>query len=569
MSSFDKLVSGLTDKERMEILQRMKNGSGALQLNMQVPEKLDLVESTFDIKTRMGKLSVFERIMLWVKATFSNRSIEETYNKSRVASYAHEVERQYLGLIEHRHHLMLDVFLTHLQELRSAARFFEPYINAYEKNPGSFYVLLGSIVMPVEHSDIESSADPYSYSLDEDVSPELHADLVKKLEDAINAIPDSRRKTMYSSVASVEWLRAFTRLPFERMISKFSIDDSGRKTCPYENLGKDFTDFASVMCSGKILSKESLQTLYLFSMKAAAQQGYGSTYADENQINEYLENASLQMTTISSFIKTVPTRKIACVVTNNVQFVPPPISGGEEWFMKFRSEWKILFEHKWNLWMRDYERERIQKITRAYFGYENLPLFPYRPWTSVWDGLPFRYDLSLGFTYAFFKDCFMRYLKTLKFIALEGDFAIKENRVEFTDTCNIMYRINDDLDVLATQLSAGGDFGVIFSKYEGESQRKVGDVKTVRDVIKQVENKTASILKNVLVALHSMQNLMNGILSEHVTSYYGPVMNLARIQSRDGKNKQFIQSLKECRFGVNHAYEILTALEPLELPTSY
>jgi len=568
LSSFDTLVSGLSDKERLEILQRMKSSSAALPLNMQLPEKLDLIDASFDIKTRLEKISFVERIMLWLKATFTNSSIEDAYNKSRVNAYAHEVEHQYLGLIDYRHKLVLDVMLNYFQELRAAAKFFEPYIAAYEKNPGAFYVLLGSIVMPGEHADIEADVDPYAYPFTEELDPDLHANLSKKLDDVLSGIPDSHRKIMYASVASVEWLRAFVRIPFERMISKFSFDDSGRKTCHFENMGKDFCDFASVMCNGKVLSTESLQTLFIFYMKYANQvsAGEGGSVLGEE---DFLQAASLQMVSISTYIKTVPTRKLVCVIANNVQFVPANISGGEEWFVKYKSEWKMLFEHKWSQWMCDYEKERLKKQVAAYFGYESLPLFPYRPWSTVWEGVPFRYELSLGFAYAFYKDYFMTYMKSLKQIALAGDFAIKENRVEFTDTCNTLYHVNDDLDVLATQLSAGGEYGLLFAKYEGQDQRKSGDIKSVRECMRQIEYRTANIVKTLLGSLNSLQNLMGGILSEHITSYYGPLINLGRIQAKEGKNRQFVHSLRECRFGVDHAYDILNAVEPLELPTGF
>ncbi|MBQ5492026.1 MAG: hypothetical protein IIT68_08240 [Treponema sp.] len=568
MSSFDTLVSGLSDKERLEILQRMKSSAASLQLNMQLPEKLDLIDASIDIKKRLEKLSFMERIMLWIKATFTNCSIEEAYNRSRVSAYAHEIEHQYLGLIDYRHRLVLDVMLNHFQELRAAAKFFEPYIAAYEKNPGAFYVLLGSIVMPGEHADIEADIDPYAYPFTEELDPDLHSNLSKKLEDVLAGIPDARRKTMYASVASVEWLRAFVRIPFERMSSKFSLDDSGRKTCHFENMGKDFCDFASVMCNGKVLSTESLQSLFIFYMKYATQPGAAEQGASLSE-EDFLQAASLQMVAISSYIRTVPTRKMVCVIANNVQFVPSAVSGGEEWFVKYKSEWKMLFEHKWSQWMCDYEKERLKKQVTAYFGYDNLPLFPYRPWSTVWEGVPFRYELSLGFAYAFYKDYLMVYMKSLKQIALAGEFAIKENRVEFTDTCNTLYQVNDDLDVLATQLSAGGEYGLLFAKYEGQETRKSGDIKTIRDALRQIEARTTNTVKALLGALHSLQSLMGGILSEHVTSYYGPLINLGRIQAKDGKNRQFVHSLRECRFGVNHAYDILTAIEPLELPTGF
>ena len=60
-----------------------------------------------------------------------------------------------------------------------------------------------------------------------------------------------------------------------------------------------------------------------------------------------------------------------------------------------------------------------------------------------------------------------------------------------------------------------------------------------------------------------MRNLMSGILSEKITAYYGPLVNLMRLGGRD--NKEFREKLSKAKFSIDHSYEILQEIEPLDL----
>ena len=59
-----------------------------------------------------------------------------------------------------------------------------------------------------------------------------------------------------------------------------------------------------------------------------------------------------------------------------------------------------------------------------------------------------------------------------------------------------------------------------------------------------------------------MVDLIGGMLGEKVTPYYGPLTNIAKIAGHD--NKKFRERLAQARNGIQHSYEVVQEMEPLD-----
>ena len=561
--TFDSLVSGISAEERKTLLNKMQSGATSENASLETQENFSDEESSIDFRTRLNQESVLLRFWLWIKSLFSSNSIEEEYNKSLVAGIAHSIERQSSGLLDYHHQYLSSVFYEKLLELKHTADFFSGYIAAYEANPSSFYILLGSLIMPEISDEMDKQADPYSYSLNKEINSEMRTSLLRKMDDVLQGIAPDKKAEMYACVRSIEWLRQFTKLPFEGLLAKFTAVINDMKICAFDQVENEMASMARILCSGKTIPDEVLEALYLYSMHQTAVVDFDDI--DQKSTGQaFMDTAAAQLSVISMFISTVPMRSVSCVVYNNALFVPEGFGGGEDWYVKYKAEWKKLFDRKWESWLRDCKKEKLKAKLMEYFEIAVFPAYPRRPWAELWGGVPFRYEMTLGFLNHFMKTEFTQYSKTLKVITLEGDFAIKENRLEFNDTTNEFANIDDSLDDLFMKLGNTGEYGAEFARYEETNKRTTAASQKIKSVMDDIEDAVASLINLFGEAARIMQKLLTGLLSTKVDSHYGNLTNIASIQGRD--NKHFKEDLEKCKLGIDHAFEMLKELEPLDMP---
>ena len=204
--TFDSLVSGLNSDERHALLSKMQSGATVENVALETRENFADEDTTIDFKTRIKQESIFVRFFLWLKSIFSNLSEEEVYNNSLVAQIARNVERQSPGIVDYHHKYLSNDFYEKLVELKHTADFFTPVIAAYEKDPGSFYVLLGSLLMPQVGEDMDKEADPYLYSLAKEANSEMRTSLLRKMDDILQKIPSDKRADIQAAYADLKKL---------------------------------------------------------------------------------------------------------------------------------------------------------------------------------------------------------------------------------------------------------------------------------------------------------------------------------------------------------------------------
>lgn len=561
--TFDSLVSGLNGDERKALLTKMQNGATSEISTLETNEEFADSDDKGDFKTRLQQESFLLRVWLWIKSIFTNTSVEQVYNNTLVAQIAHNVQAQTPGLIDYHHQYLSNDFYEKLVELKHAADFFSGCIQTYEKNPGSFYVLLGSLIMPQIGDTMDKEADPYQYALTKEANTEMRTSLLRKMDDILQKIPSDKKSEMYMCVRSVEWLRQFTKLPFTEFISKFTSVVDNLNTCSFDVVENEISAFAHILYNGRTIPDEVIEALYLYSVRQV-----NAVELDDidgkNSGASFMDTAAAQISVISMFITTVPMRSVACIVYNNALLVPEAFGGGEEWFVKYKAEWKKLFDRKWESWIRDCKKEKLKTKLMDYFTMATFPLFPVRPWGALWGGVPFSYEMTLGFLNNFFKEQFTAYEKVLKIVTLEGDFSIKDNRYEFNDTVNMFENIYDALKELATKLSNTGEYGVEFLRYQEMKGKTKSGVQKINMIMEQVEDTVEGLIASFGDACRTIDKLLTGLLSSKIDSHYGNLTNMSTIQGRD--NKKFRDDLEKCTHGIEHAFEIVKELEPIDKP---
>lgn len=169
-NSFDALVSGLSETERLTMLEKMKS-TGEETVPLSFEDGSDL-EAKIPFAEQIKNESIFFRFFLWLKSIFANTSMQVLYNEHKILQIAHSVEKNCPNLIDSKRNMLLSSFYDKLTELKLSADFFKPYILIAESDENSFLVFLGSLVMSEVEEQMNEEVDPYSLPMENGPRPE-------------------------------------------------------------------------------------------------------------------------------------------------------------------------------------------------------------------------------------------------------------------------------------------------------------------------------------------------------------------------------------------------------------
>ena len=558
--NFAGLVQGISEDERQNMLNSMKKQASE-DTESGIAAKKDAENPSEILMKKYREMSFFQKIWFRIKSLVTSTSMENVVNSYLVTRSAAFVERDFSGLINFKKGLFLNSFYEKIEQLKIAADFFKPYMADVEENPDYFYVLLGTVAMPEIAQQIDSESNPYQYPFTKELNNEMRASLLHKMESIQDNIPQSSKSVMYTAVRSTEWLRQFVRLPFDRFLLKFHINENGSRECAFSQCPNEMAAFAKVFTDPRPVTEEIIQGLHLLQNHNNPVSATGEIEMQDN----FFSSAGAQVGVLTMFGQTVPMKEISQICFFNAMYRPEIINGGEDWLLRYKAEQKVIFDQRWADWLHEYKKYQINIRLTSYFGAKDFPRFPYRPWKNVFGGVTFKYEITLGFLYYFFKVHFSEYLRVVKTVILEGEFSIQENRQEFTDVIGDLNKINTALDNLSNQLATGGEYGLALAKYEGSAARNKTSVERVDVILADVERCTANIINDFGKACRSLENLLIAMVGEKISAYYGPLTNLTHIAGKD--NKDFREKLMICRNGISHSYELVKDMEALDQET--
>ncbi|MCR5218238.1 DUF5312 family protein [Treponema sp.] len=555
-SAFDRMVTTISDDERKDMLDKVSRSAQEEEDDDVSSLPVNEQEYKTSLSIRLQQESFLRRLWIKIKSALFNITPEDIYNTSLINHIAHDVEHTYPGLISHRRSVLTLGTYEKLFMIRKVQEFFMPYIESYESNPGLYYYYLSLVVMPEITEQIQQNSDPYKFPFTKNLTTETRVQLIKKIDDALDSLPESKRTAMYMCVRSIEWLKAFNRMHVDSLIRNFT----PAKECLYNLSRSDFASIAKVMNVVNIPGNEALVALFSFYYNTTAD---NPNQGDEEQlVSEFINGAHLHIEEIRSFSSGLPVKDIARLVFDNALYDSRPFGGGEDWFVKFKSQWRINFDTRWNQWLFDYKKYRVQIKIKTYFDYDDLPLLPVRPWTKLWTGYPFRYELSMGFIWLFFGTIVKTIEAVLKTLMLEGDFVVKENSAEYTDNFRFLQNIRNDFAVFNASLSDGGEVAAALNSLGHSPDKDPSSRAGFTAVMNDVEDTAQSFIEKAGKWFRSMKGLIGAIVNGAESQYYGGLTNWSKIGGR--QNKEFKENLSAAYMLIDHAYDILTEAEGLD-----
>lgn len=562
-NSFDRLVSGLSSNERKAMLDKLKTAGGDSDSSVSDENNSKYEEITFT--HQLKNESILFRLFLWLRSLFTNIPAETLYNEHKIDMIARYIDKNSPELIDYKRGILQPSFYSKLNEIKLCAEFFRPYISIIENDENAFIVFLGSLVMPAVEQTMDDEVDPYSIPLSDGPRPEQRMSLLRKMDDVLGDIPQLEKNSMYNAVRAYEWLKQFTKLPFNRFLSLFSTVVESNYTCSFSAIENELSHFARILCNGMKIPKEVFEAVFLFSRRENTGKSIDSLEDVSQKSVEFLEKCGSQISMIKMFISTVPLKLIARIVYADAAWNPDNFTGGEDWYQKYKANWKKLFDQKWEAWSHDCKKEALRSSLTRNFGLEKFPFLPERPWTQLWGGVNFHYELTAGFLNWYIREVFPEFELALKTVMLEGDFVEKDNRQEFNDSFNKLVQLSVDFQQLNRNLSSGGELGMLFQKLMDERLRSIPAHQKIESIIRGVESDIRSMLSGFGDSCRTLEFCFSGIFREKTDNRYDSLTNLNRIGGKN--NEKMIESLKKARESLGNAYALIKELEPIDTPS--
>lgn len=560
VNPLDRFVAGLSLDERLALLQRIKTDIGPEKQDLLVTENIPACGST-NLKEALRNESFFLRICLFLKSLFSSTDIITVYTAHRVRILAQKTDTRYPNLIDLRNLSLKNNFYDQLIKLQQVTTFFKSGILEYEEDEGKFFILLGSLIIPDLTGRMEKEVSPYSLPSTQEVTTDLCSSLLRKMEIILSDISPQDKATLYNCVQCLGWLKQFLRLPYDKFLHKFSVGTDGKRQCTMDSALPEITQFSNILCNGKKIHPEALQALYMF--EAQSRMSAGETVDIEKGSSLYFKKSIDNIGLIKKFMSNVPMRSITAIAHNSCSWEPTYKEGGEDWFIRYKAQWRKIFDHKWESWLRNQKLAKTKQNVTAFFKTADYPLIPNRPWKEPGEDLHCNKEYSLGFLYAFFTDLYPKHSDTLKILMVDGDFILHENRLEFTDTYSEMNHLTEMLTELNTKLSPKGVYGVAFSQDGSALFRTIQGQAKIQSYMHSIEAEASFIIVSFSNLCRSLLLIFDGILVERHNPKYDGIANIASLAGPD--NTPIRKHLAEVSHCVSTAFELLKEVEMIEL----
>lgn len=119
--SFERMATGISESERQNILDQLKNSSQKHEDEEMYPIEEDENIEYRPFPEQIKRESLLIRLFIWFKSLISNTSQETIFNDYKISLISKNIERNYPGLIDTKRGLILATFYNKLSELKSAA----------------------------------------------------------------------------------------------------------------------------------------------------------------------------------------------------------------------------------------------------------------------------------------------------------------------------------------------------------------------------------------------------------------------------------------------------------------
>jgi hypothetical protein len=508
--SFDRLVARLSAEERDDLLKKVRVPYDEAANSLSVKAK-DIPALKGNLAEQYGREGLFFRIILTIRAFFQGTPKFNIYREALLRRIARQIDKKYSGLMDYPKKVLLQPLFDRVVLLKGAADYFYASFTSVEEDEGKFYVFVGAFFLPKISEGFQKDVDPHNHPFATDDVVLLRINLLKKLDRLLQTIESEERTRLYGAIQSLHWLLQFTSLPFRGLIAQFAGAGKGSTQCTFASAAPYLDQFAKILCNGRPLQRELFNALYLYDHQDSVDAALDVDAAGvlETGALTFTQTASAHIQVIKDFMRSVPLEGLGVILHRSVAWAPEQPDTAEDWFVKYKASWRNIFDRAWDAWLEERSRELTRKKLDAHFHIDHFPLLPHRPWAELFEGLPFKYDVALGFLLHYYRRTFPHQVRQVEQVLLDGRFPQQLIRDKTSDALEALVTRGRSLDTLLQRLTPEGDLGSQFltlAPGAALNQRKI------ITLLSEVAAEALSIIKAFMEAVPALTEMLDRIM---------------------------------------------------------
>ena len=559
---FDKLVSGLSLDERQSLLAKLKVQSNISDEPLYYDDRD--TGPALDYEAGYTTLPWYYRLWYFIQSLFKARSPIDIFEERQISLLGEKIEERSPGLYDYEEKLLLPAFHRHLEKLKEAARFFYSALDtSVNRDKGAFFAFMGSLEMTEVHRILQEKTTPdfITEKYPEAPETELRQMAFQAMDDAFSLIAEEQRNTIYAAARSLNCLKGLSAFLYDRLLMafNFSVAENG-PICSVNVVRELLLSLNNILLSMKsVPPMHLLETLFVFILQEKAEeQGFDIN----RETSLLLAKAEEALAVIREFNKRVPLTWILRCAVRDMSLSPKEISGGEDWFVVYRDYWKRRIETLFSDFFRNRRRRELLNTFKYFLKGHGLKTLGNTASDLNPDGLPIKGSFALSFLLTFYTEVFTPDInKVLRPILIDGNFNEKEARVDFTESYNILIKLEDDIRKFEQQISTGGDYGKRYAQARQDMSSLQIKRRKIQLVLEEAEEDAERILDQVRKASKNMVNILTGILGKDPRNKYGPLSNLSDLA---GRGNQFVNGLGESVLQFQKVVKLLDEIEAME-----
>jgi len=544
ISPFDRLVAELTNDERKELLKKIQASVNIS--NTPVFSFQNDPDKKTDIDEEYEKLSLFTRIVLWIKTLITGRDKKELTADMLFLQLKKKIERNYPGIADFKQEIFLSGMLNELKRLLEASEFFRPFVlRALGKYREDFFAFLADEELNRIHLKIEEAINPQSAQRDMGAfnSGSIKEEIERRFKEVLDSIEEDDKRRVYKKAIILQSIYNFCLFKLEDIINKFKKPAGSAAYIAHFNEVKEYIPalLGYIYTFNTPPDTKLLQVLFFFSY----QERINDEYLFEEDLKTALTRSEEMLNSIRGFNRAVPLLELTRYLLRDLNYKPVRMSGGEDWLLHFTNFWKKRLNHRYRLFDFAEKRKELLDVISDFFRSGKFELASYFTANRIIkEGkFYFAYPVAVGFLESFYKHYFLREINSpLKILLLNGEFYKDENRKEFTNAYNSFFNLKINLDSLENNLSETGKYGKELVKIDAENIKPRLKEKQIQIIVERAENDAESIVEGAILNLRGIIRVLDGILYGEVGGEYDTLSNYGEIGGR--KNKSYINSLR-------------------------
>ena len=556
---FTQLSSRLTQNERKALLEKLQSQSNISRDPLYSENNRDA--PTNELEHQFQKLPWYAHIWLVILGVIKAKSPFKMFQEREMAKMGKVIEAEAPGYYDYSKDLLLPEFHRQLGALRDAARFFYTALDAsVNRDRGGFYSFLGSLEMENIHTQLLIETNPvHIIETEPDISnQDLRQRSFQIMEEAISHTTEAQKNVMYSNARSLFCLKQLSTFLYDRILMAFN--EKAGTTCSALLVKDQLSTLANILFSFKeIPSMALLQSLFIFLLQEhEADPGFDLNTETHN----LLARAEGAITIIREFNKQVPLLQILRCASKNPSLMPRELSGGEDWFLVYREQWRQYVENQLSEYLRTRHYHDLLNAFKYFLKGTNIELLENTFSESNPGGIHVKGAFSLSFLQTFYRVVFMTDVyKILRPILIDGEFLRRENRLEFTEYYNELITLEDTIKRFEEAISPLGDFGKRYTLAREEMSSLPIKRRKIQMITEEASEDALQISEHAVAAILGMANVLRGILKIDAGGRYDTLANLPQLA---GRGTAFLDGLKDSLSQLEKALQILSDIDVME-----